>query len=158
MPVQARHRQSRRQDRRYPALVGLYLVIFGPDDDELGAVDVGRYSDFGRFRDAVTSHLEPLGWGTRFPVLMLHGDDDGEWTPAEAAELERELLTINTEFAALPPEPLPVGWQTALAAEFNLVPATLGECFFDVNGESVLDGLVDLSRIAVRQNLPISFQ
>jgi hypothetical protein len=138
--------------------VGLYVVIFGPDEDELGAVDFGRYPDFGRFRDAVTSHLEPLGWGTRFPVLMLHEDDDGEWTPAEAAELARELLTIDAEFAALPPEPLPDGWQAELAKEFNLVPAALNGCFFDVNGDSVLDGLVDLCRIAVRENLPIAFQ
>ena len=138
--------------------MGLYLVIFGPDDDELGAVDFGRYSDFGRFRDAVTDRLEPLGWGTRFPVLMLHEDADGEWTPAEAAELERELLAIDAEFAKLPPVPLPLGWQTELANEFNLVPATFGECFFDVNGESVLDGLADLCRIAVREDLPILFQ
>jgi Immunity protein 70 len=138
--------------------VGLYLVIFGPDDDELGAVDFGHYSDFGRFRDAVTDHLEPLGWGTRFPVLMLHEDADGEWTPTEAAELERELFTIDAEFARLPPEPLPDGWQTELAKELNLVPAALNECFFDVNGDPVLDGLVDLCRIAVLENRPILFQ
>ena len=138
--------------------MGLYLVIFGPDDDELGAVDFGRYSDFGRFRDAVTDRLEPRGWGSRFPVLMRHEDADGEWTPAEAAELERELLAIDDEFAKLPPVPLPLGWQTELAKEFRLVPATLSECFFDVNGESVLDGLADLCRIAARENLPILFQ
>jgi Immunity protein 70 len=157
--VQVRHRQPRRQGlRRYPPLVGLYLVIFGPDDDELGAVDFGRYSDFGRFRDAVAWHLEPLGWGTRFPVLMLHEDADGEWSPAEAAELERELFTIDAEFARLPPEPLPDGWQTELAKELNLVPGALNECFFDVNGDSVLERLVDLCRTAVREQLPILFQ
>jgi Immunity protein 70 len=138
--------------------MGLCLYIPGPDDDELDAVDFGSYGDFGRFRDAVAGHLEPLGWGTRFPVLMFHVDDDGVWTPTEAADLERELLTIDAEFAQLPPEPLPAGWQTRLATEFDLVPAALNECFFDVNGDPVLERMVGLCRLAVRENVPIIFQ
>src|SRR5258705_11926777 len=126
--------------------MGLYLYLLGSDGDELDAVDFGSYGDFGRFRDAVTGHLELLGWGTRFPVLMFHVDDDGVWTPPEAAELERELLAIDAEFAKRRAEPLPAGWQTNLAKEFDLIPAALNECFFDVNGDSVLERRVDLCR------------
>jgi hypothetical protein len=47
------------------ALMGLYLCIFAGDDrdeelddEELGAVDVGGYSDFGEFRDVIARLLE----------------------------------------------------------------------------------------------------
>jgi len=140
--------------------MGLYLCVFGAGDgdDELDGVEVGSYGDFGRLREAVAEHLEPAGWGSRFPVLMNHVDNDGEWTPAEAVELEKEIQTIDAELAKVPPQPLPTGWQIEVAKEFDLVPTALNECFFDVNGDSVFERITDLCRLSAREGVPIIFQ
>ena len=45
--------------------MGLNLVIFD-GDDEVESVDVGAYSDFGNFRDAVAQNLEGGVVGSRF--------------------------------------------------------------------------------------------
>ena len=140
--------------------MGLYLCVFDRegDDEELEGVDVGSYQDFGRLRSTVAQRLEPDGWGTRFPVLMSHPDSDGQWSPQEAAALERELRTIAAELSRLPPQPVPTGWQSEVAREFGLEPASLRDCFFDVDGEPLLGRLVDLARTAVEADAPILFQ
>ena len=140
--------------------MGLYLCVFDRNahDDELEGVDVGSYQDFGRLRSTVAQHLEPDGWATRFPVLMSHPDSDGQWSPQEAAVLEDELRTIAAELSQLPPRPLPAGWQSDVAREFGIEPASLLDCFFDVDGEPLLDRLVELVRTAVAADAPILFQ
>lgn len=140
--------------------MGLYLCVFGgPDgDDELDGVDVGAYSDFGRFRSVVAQHLEPGGWGSRFPVLMLHPDSDGEWSPQESEALAAELATITEELGKLPPTGFPEGWQAQTAAHLGLQPQSLRDCFIDVDGELLLDRLADLVRLSVREGQPIAFQ
>jgi len=140
--------------------MGLYLCVFGAEDgdDELDGVEIGSYGDFGRLREAVAEHLEPAGWGSRFPVFMNHADNDGQWTPTEAVELQKELQMIDAELAKLPPQPLPAGWQIEVAKEFDLVPAALNECFFDVNGDPVLERIIDLCRLSIREGVPIVFQ
>src|SRR5689334_17400847 len=81
--------------------MGLYLCIFTEDhEDELGACDVGHYSDFGYFRDTIARHMNRK----HFPVLMTHSDCDGEWTVEQLPALVRELETIAARFQALPPE------------------------------------------------------
>jgi len=140
--------------------MGLYLCVFAPGDrhEELEAVEVGSYGDFGRLRDTITTRLEPNGWGSRFPTLMLHVDNDGEWTADEAVTLERELAVIDAELAALPPEPLPDGWQSEVAREFDITPVSLCDCFFDVNGDSLLGRMIDLCRVSIKEDVPILFQ
>jgi hypothetical protein len=140
--------------------MGLYLCVFDRDgdDEELEGVDVGSYQDFGRLRSTVAQSLEPDGWGTRFPVLMSHPDSDGQWSPQEAVALEGELHTIAAELSRLPPQPVPPGWQAEVAGEFGLEPASLRDCFFDVDGEPLLDRLVELARTAVEAGAPILFQ
>jgi hypothetical protein len=140
--------------------MGLYLCVFAPGNrnEELDAVEVGSYGDFGRLRDTITTRLEPNGWGSRFPTLMLHVDNDGEWTPDEAVTLERELAVIDAELAALPPEPLPDGWQSEVAREFDITPVSLRDCFFDVNGDPLLGRMIDLCRVSIKEDVPILFQ
>jgi hypothetical protein len=142
--------------------MGLYLcVLAGPPsagDDELEAVDVGMYSDFHAFRQAVADRLEPGGWGTRFPTLMLHSDCDGEWTPSEAEALGHELRTIAEEFDRLPAQPFLEGWPARLAREFGIEPKSLAGCFIDVDGEPLLERLRELAGVAVAAGRPISFQ
>jgi hypothetical protein len=140
--------------------MGLYLCVFGgPDgDDELDGVDVGAYADFGRFRDVVAQHLEPDGWGSRFPVLMMHPDSDGEWAPQESEALAAELTVIGEELSKLPPTGFPEGWQAETAAHLSLEARSLRDCFIDVDGEPLLDRLTDLATLSVRERQPISFQ
>ncbi len=96
--------------------------------------------------------------GARFPVLMLHSDCDGEWSPDEAAHLSLELDQIESAFADLPPRPLESGWKLDVAKSLGLRPANLGECFFDVDGEPLLARLKALCKISVERSLPILFQ
>jgi hypothetical protein len=140
--------------------MGLYLCVFdrGGDDEELEGVDVGSYEDFGRLRSTVAQSLEPDGWATRFPVLMSHPDSDRQWSPQEAANLERELRTIAAELSRLPAQPMPPGWQSDVAREVGIEPASLRDCFFDVDGEPLLDRLIELARTAVEADAPIWFQ
>ena len=136
--------------------MGLYLAIFD-EDDELDGVEVGAYADFSIFRDSVVVNLEGGRAGSRFPTLILHSDCDGEWSPDAAAALETELQTITQEFSDLPPISLD-GWKADIAKTFGLRPKNLGDCFFDVDGEPLLERLLGLARLAQDRRLPILFQ
>jgi len=136
--------------------MGLYLTIF-EDSVELDGVEVGAYADFSSFRDAIVSNLEACVPGSRFPTLILHSDCDGEWTPGQAAALEAELEVITKEFANLPPVPLD-GWKAEVAKIVGIRPISLAECFFDVDGESLLERLLGLARLSQDRKLPILFQ
>jgi hypothetical protein len=71
--------------------MGLYLCVF-EGDEEVDGVEVGPYADFDKFRDCVVRALEGSSPGWKFPTLILHSDCDGEWSPREAAKLEKELI------------------------------------------------------------------
>ena len=137
--------------------MGLYLAVFD-GDDELDGVEVGSYADFGVFRSAVAKHLEGGVEGSRCPTLMLHSDCDGQWSPEEASLLQGELAAITESFMDLPPEPLGDGWKPEVAKTFGLRPGNLYDCFFDVDGEPLLDRLMGLAQFSVERNLPIVFQ
>jgi hypothetical protein len=140
--------------------MGLYLCVFADDatDEELQGVEVGGYDDFNLLRQAVADRLELAGWGSRFPVLMLHPDSDGTWSPQEASHLEAELLTIAGEFERLPPVAFPLGWQETVAKQLGLQPVSLLQCFIDVDGEPLVDRLIGLCREAQRIRRDIWFQ
>lgn len=137
--------------------MGLYLAIF-EGDDELEGLEIGSYDDFGFFRDAVVAALEDGVPGSRFPTLIQHSDCDGEWTPTEAKALLSELEIITVEFAAMPPVTLPEGWRVDVAKVFGIKPASFYDCFFDIDGEPLLERLIELAQISQDRNLPILFQ
>jgi len=137
--------------------MGLYLCIFD-GDEELEGVDVGSYEDFGRFWDAVRDRLEGGRPGSRYPVLMLHADADGEWTAEEAGLLQEELDSISEAFRGTGPVPFWTEWQRQVAGERGLSPKTLYECFLDVDGEPLIVRLIALCALAVERQLPILFQ
>ena len=137
--------------------MGLYLAIFD-GDDELEGVEVGSYADFAFFRDAVVSNVEGGTAGARCPTLILHSDCDGEWSPDEAASLEAELKEIARDFASLPSVSLGEGWKPEVAKMFGIRPANLADCFFDVDGEPLLERLIGLAKLSQERNLPILFQ
>ncbi len=135
--------------------MGLYLCIFD-GDEEVDGLQVGHYSDFGRFREAVAD-LEGDQRGSRFPAITMHVDSDGEWSPAECALLLQQLVVIRDALQKQPASVLE-GWQAQTAKEFRISPRNLLETFFDVDGEPLLDGLERLARISVERGLPVLFQ
>lgn len=137
--------------------MGLYICIF-EDDEDIAGVDVGAYSDFGRFRDTVGERLEANLAGSRFPTLMLHSDCDGQWTCEECKLLIAELDSIAAEFKGNPPVAFPAGWQQSVADRENLVPKSLYDCFIDVDGEHLIERIRWLCTLAIERQLPISFQ
>ena len=137
--------------------MGLYLAVFD-DGEELDGVEVGGYVDFSAFRNAVVTKLEDGIAGSRFPTLILHADCDGQWTPGEAAVLETELETISAQFRELPPAPLNTEWQKQVAKARELQIQNLYDCFFDVDGEPLLERLINLTKLSQIRNLPILFQ
>jgi hypothetical protein len=124
--------------------MGLYLTIFD-DENELEGVEVGAYADFGIFRDAVVEALEEGRAGSRCPTLILHSDCDGQWTPSEAAKLEQELESISAKFKQLPPIAIKGSWQKQVIKTFGLQVTNLHDCFFDVDGEPLLERLIGLA-------------
>jgi hypothetical protein len=133
--------------------MGLYLCIFTEDqEDELGACDVGHYSDFGYFRDAIARHMR----ATEFPVLMTHSDCDGEWVVEQLPGLVRELETIAARFRSLPPEEPEGAFEHT--AEYRAGAKSLYDCFHEVNGENLFEALITLCRQGISSQRPISFQ
>ena len=137
--------------------MGLYLCVFDRDE-ELDGVEVGSYEDYGRFTDCVTRELEGGKHGSKFPVLIMHSNCDGEWSPRDAAVLEQELTRISVEFRRRPPVPITGDWQMRVVEEEGLSLDNLYDCFFDVDGTPLLERMIDLARLSVQRRLPILFQ
>jgi len=137
--------------------MGLYLCIFD-GEDELEGVEVGRYSDFAYFRSTVTELLEEGESASRFPTLINHSDCDGEWSPDECVSLKVELSMISAELRQLPARQFASEWQNEVAATFGLEPSSLYDSFIDVDGEPLLERLIQLCDIAIQKQRPILFQ
>lgn len=136
--------------------MGLYLCVFD-DGTELDGIDVGSYADFGVLRDSVSQLLENGRTGSRFPVFGLHSDCDGEWSAADCEKLRSELDTISHELAQFPPVEL-TSWQKDVADSLGIKPATLAECYMNVDGEPLLTRLRSLCDRALESGNPILFQ
>jgi hypothetical protein len=138
--------------------MGLYLCILDDGDEEIDGVEVGSYADYGALIKQVVERLESGVAGSRFPILVLHSDCDGCWTVPECSKLENELSIIIAEFRKLPPIAFSSAWQLEVAKQVGHRPQNLYESFIDVDGELLLDRLIELTRTAQRRNEPIVFQ
>jgi hypothetical protein len=139
--------------------MGLYLAVFAnDDDDEIDGVEVGGYDDFHTFRSAVQAHLEPDGWGSRFPTLMNHEDSRGTWSARDAERLETEMVQIRDAFQRIAARPINGGWQAEVASSLGLRPTSLHESFFDIDGQPLIDRLIELARVAQQHRQAIWFQ
>ncbi|MCC6738077.1 MAG: hypothetical protein IT452_03460 [Planctomycetia bacterium] len=137
--------------------MGLYLAVFSGDEVELDGVEVGGYDDFGVLRNSIRVKLEGGQGGSRFPILMMHSDCDGEWTASQCKALLAEISVIQAELRKLPPVPLS-GWQANVAREFAIKPMNLEQCFFDVDGEPLLPRIASLAQLANQKGLSVLFQ
>ena len=137
--------------------MGLYLCIF-EGEDEVEGVDVGSYSDFDFFRSSVTELLEDGVAGRNFPTLIIHPDSDGEWSTTECYSLKHELETIAMGFQQLPGVEFRAGWQQQVSNLLGLKSTSLYDSFIDVDGELLVDRLIELCNVAIERQLSIQFQ
>jgi hypothetical protein len=137
--------------------MGLYLCVF-KDDEEVEGLEVGSYADFNFFRDAVTGTVEKGQLGAVCPVLNTHADSDGAWSPSEATELLKELAVIEEVLSKYPPVDYNSQWKKEVAKTFGVKPKNLLECFFDVDGEPLVQRLRDVANASIAHKSPILFQ
>src|SRR5688572_27389262 len=134
--------------------MGLYLCVFD-GDKEVEGVEIGSYSDFSAFRDAVVATVEQGRAGSVCPVLTQHSDCDGEWTPADASILLGELNLIENVMSQHSAIPFNSGWKDEVAKTFGIRPKNLLDCFFDVDGEPLVARLRDLAHASIETPSPI---
>lgn len=137
--------------------MGLYLCIFD-GDEEVEGVEVGAYADFAAFRKSVSDNVERSIPCLLCPALMNHSDCDGVWESSECWQLKSELAGIAARFRELPPIEFSAEWQTNLARSIGLWPSNLYESFIDVDGEPLIERLLQLCEFAIERKLPILFQ
>lgn len=137
--------------------MGLYLTIFD-NDEELEGVEVGSYADFGFFRNKIVMLLENGTAGSKYPTLILHEDSDGQWSPSESEKLEQELKEIAENLKKLSPVELNSDWQRQVAWKFGIRIESLYDCFFDLDGEPLIERLISLTQLSQARKLPILFQ
>jgi len=137
--------------------MGLYLCVFD-GEDEIEGVEVGSYADFNFLRDAVVAAAEDGKRGSRCPTLLNHHDSDGEWSHEEAAHLLREFDLIEAALREKPPVDYNSPWKKKVATKLGLSPKNFLECFFDVDGEPLLDRLRSLAEKSIQKEVPIIFQ
>jgi len=138
--------------------MGLYLCIFDHSDMEIEGVEVGSYEDFGWFTNAVVQHLEGGKTGSKYPLLTLHSDCDGCWSSDECVKLAEEFCEIKEHFQRESSIPFNSEWQQNTAKTIGLEPKNLCDCFIDVDGEGLLDRLIDLCQTASENGFPVYFQ
>ena len=131
--------------------MSLYLAIFDGDEDVAGWV-FGHYSDFGYFRDTISTKLS----ATDYPILMTHSDCDGEWPVVQLPALRQELETIAAAFRRLPPEEPKKAFEHT--AENRRGAGSLYDCFHNVDGENLFEALAALCDEGIQRKQPIVFQ
>jgi len=89
---------------------------------------------------------------------MLHSDCEGTWSVREAGLLLEELKEIVKSFKTMPAEKYHSEWQQKLAKSQGLRPDNLYECFIDVDGEILIERLLELCQLSIQVKEPILFQ
>ncbi len=139
--------------------MGLYLCTFDTEEKEIDGLEVGSYEYFGIFRECVNEIVEKSSeWGSICPKIMLHSDCDGKWTPNECAEIIIELEKIKLLFQNEQPNQKVIELKKNILTIYGINPSNLYDCFVDVDGENLIDGLATLCKNAIKSNLEILFQ
>jgi len=137
--------------------MGLYLCAFA-EEDEIEGIDVGSYSEYGRFVETIVAILENAERGSKYPLITLHSDCDGEWSAKDLDTLQANLVEIREAFRKLPAFAIEERWQKQIAKTHGLKQDNLSDCFFDVDGEPLIDRLLDLIQKAKASEVAVLFQ
>jgi hypothetical protein len=138
--------------------MGLYLCVFDDASNELEGVEVGSYEDFNFFRDTVIATNGNGNSSEAYPVLNTHSDSDGEWTSEDARNLLNELSQISEIMCRYPPVEFNSEWKKEVAKTIGIIPGNLLECFFDIDGEPLVERLGQLAQVSISTSQPIVFQ
>ena len=131
--------------------MSLYLAVFSEEGEEIDGFQVGTYSDYGRFIDTVKANVKL----EVCKLLTEHHDSDGFWTTDECNLLINELEQIKNTLSALPPSRIDFDWAT----DFDYkIGRNLDESLQNVDEEPMTSALIDLCKIAVRNNAKLHFQ
>jgi len=130
-------------------------VRVGDDVRELGA---GSF--LHAFFSTISCHLEPLGWGSRFPVLMNHLYQ-GEIPPSLVEAATAELAQVREELERLPPSAVVWDIQDLSARppwgeEIDPRIASLAEYFVTTNGQDLFGVLCESLAEAEDQGVAVS--
>lgn len=116
--------------------------------------EVGSGSLLHAFASTVSARLEPQGWGSRFPLLLLRLYD-GELPAADAAAARAELVTVRRELGALAPDQ--VVWDIEDRAarppwgdDINPDITSLADYFVTSDGHDLFD-VLDLALAAAQE-------
>jgi len=85
-------------------------------------------------------------------------DCDGECSTTEVAEFEEEIIEIDDEFPRCPPIAIKSDWKRVVATKFGLKANSLYDCFFDLDGDPLLERRIYPSKISRDRKLAIVFQ
>lgn len=138
--------------------MGLYLAIFDDLDEEIFGVEIGRYSDFGIFRETIEKEYGNVKAEKLFPNLILHSVSDGQWSPNECLALLKELNLLKSDFEKKPPIDFNGGWQNEIKIVKGLPNNNLYESFVDIDGEILIDRLIEIVEVSIIECKPILFQ
>ncbi len=138
--------------------MGLYLAIFDEDENELEGVEVGSYSDYDVLIQAVIKHVEGGRRGSVCPTLVMHHDSDGEWSSKESKILLAELAKIKELFLDTAPVAYESKWVGQVLDDVGIEPSNAFESFIDVDGEFLIDRLIELAELSISTGHPILFQ
>lgn len=82
----------------------------------------------------------------------------GQWTPEEASRLLTEFDLIETAFSNAPPMAFNADWKKRVAKDAGIDPKSLLDCFFDIDGEALIERLRGLAKVSIESDVPILFQ
>ncbi|MFG0251629.1 MAG: Imm70 family immunity protein [Phycisphaerales bacterium JB038] len=140
--------------------MSLCIALFEDDlvDQEIDGLEWGGCDDFEAFRARVADELLEGDWRRGFPVLLTVVDNSAGWPADHVADLAVELRAIAEAFDALPSELHdPESWQASVLAQLGREPSSLREFFIDVDGQPVIDRLLELAEQAATLDRPLSF-
>ena len=138
--------------------MGLYLCVFDSDGEELRGVEVGLYRYFGMFRDTIAHAVKKRKIPSPMTTLLVHPDCDGIWSVKDCRCLLQELEEIKEYLLGEPPSQEIVEEKKDVFRFYGMTPKNLFECFVDSDCEPLVDRLIDLCQLAIREKRPIEFQ
>jgi len=128
-----------------------------------GIIDeIGAPSFFHCFFSNVSHHLEPAGWGTKYPAL-LNEFYQGKLSPERVQAALDEIVDVRTELSKIPPGKviwdiedlsLKPPWGDDISPDIT----DLGNYFVTSTGRDLFDLLEEAFQEAVKNNLPVEIE
>lgn len=122
--------------------------------------EIGTPEILHSFFSTISFHLEPEGWGTRFPELM-NGLYRGRLEPGDADKALGDARLIDQQLRALPPERVvwdieDVARLPPWGAERPAGATSLADAHTTSTGRILMDALVELLEYQVSCRQPIT--